>query len=1015
MANLFERTKISVLAKQQRDKRDDRYAARVVSETATVVSPKAVMVGSTIYRASVPGAVAGEQVAVVDQGGGSALYTPANASIVGGSGSSGSTGGTGGAAMTQHNITGSYHAASGLTAGQVIKATSPTTFGWRSLLWGEVDKTTSSIADIATRSHSLLSGIGANDHHNQQHILATTSALGGDHTVSGLTTGQVLRATGATTAAFGSLLWSEVNKSTSSIADITTRSHGLLSGIGANDHHNQQHVITGGDHTVTGSTLDIVGLSSTNTLGILTPSSTPSGSSILKSNSSGGLTLLGLSVAADTDVTVPIGRVKLFSVATDNAAIAHYDHANSTGYSWRQTAAGITVLNAPSGQSILHKINNSDVMSMDADGLTLENGKALDANYVSGWAGSGYRIDSNLSISGESFAEFDNLSVRGTMNVYELVVNQIRATNGTIIVSSAGKIASVSGSNWTLEDPEGNNLCPFATNDIVIIQNVDTDASTIVKRIVRRVTAVSGKTITVTAASGGPTDSGSPAKGDVVVRIGNSTNTSRQGVVLITSDMSNSPYMDVVSGVTSWSDWTGGTKTKCRLGLLSGLSIGSANEYGLFAGTGSTASDSYIRVSSYAQESNNLASTWKTGGSTFLSIDASNGVTINTSTAYLSQRAYTFNDGSEAGGLYAYSTGPGRGLSLETQPTTKGSVLNLLSESNSGYTAQSLLYAKSGSNQASVSVDVSAGGARTITLAADSHALSVIGGGNPITASSDGLQVGVSMGSYASTLGSDANVRLGVYTTAGTDIPSIVFENPSGTLASIRSNAGLTARIGSTDVLSIGALGVSVTGTFSSSGRIDAPAGEGIRITGSATGATSVAYMSFYDSGGTRKGFVGDSSSANSNITLLSDAGDVILRDSSSTNALIVSGGNVTLAGTLDLAGFTASWTAATYNTNWSSYSASFADASYCRIGDLVLVNGLVKRTSGNSTTTVFTLPSGYRPTTQKSFYTRMEVGGVESAYRIDVATSGAVSITYTGTSTINALSLDCIQFRTNL
>jgi hypothetical protein len=398
-----------------------------------------------------------------------------------------------------------------------------------------------------------------------------------------------------------------------------------------------------------------------------------------------------------------------------------------------------------------------------------------------------------------------------------------------------------------------------------------------------------------------------------------------------------------------------------------------------------------------------------------LSIDASNGVTINTSTAYLSQRAYTFNDGSEAGGLYAYSTGLGRGLSLETQPTTKGSVLNLLSESNSGYTAQSLLYAKSGSNQASVSVDVSAGGARTITLAADSHALSVIGGGNPITASSDGLQVGVSMGSYASTLGSDANVRLGVYTSVGVDLPSIVFENPAGTLASIRSNAGLITRIGSTDVLTLSTVGAAVDGTLSATGRIYATAGEGIRIVGSATGASSTAYLTFYDSGGTRKGYVGDGSGANSNITLLSDSGDVVLRDSSSTNALVVSGGDVTLAGSLDLAGFTAAWTALTYNTNWSSYGGAYGSMRYCKIGDWVLVNGMAKRSSGTATTTVGTLPSGYRPATQKSWYTNMSVAGVEAAYRIDVTSSGAISITYGGTSTIDNLSLDCIQFRTNL
>jgi hypothetical protein len=54
-------------------------------------------------------------------------------------------------------------------------------------------------AEIATHASN------PNAHHNQSHVLATASGLGADHTVSGLTAGHVLRATGATTAAFGAL------------------------------------------------------------------------------------------------------------------------------------------------------------------------------------------------------------------------------------------------------------------------------------------------------------------------------------------------------------------------------------------------------------------------------------------------------------------------------------------------------------------------------------------------------------------------------------------------------------------------------------------------------------------------------------------------------------------------------------------------------------------------------------------------------------------------------------------
>lgn len=66
----------------------------------------------------------------------------------------------------------------------------------------------------------------ANAHHNQSHVLATTTALGGDHTVSGLTAGQVLRATGSSTARFQAI----------QSGDLPAIDHGGLSGLADDDH-----------------------------------------------------------------------------------------------------------------------------------------------------------------------------------------------------------------------------------------------------------------------------------------------------------------------------------------------------------------------------------------------------------------------------------------------------------------------------------------------------------------------------------------------------------------------------------------------------------------------------------------------------------------------------------------------------------------------------------------------------------------------------------------------------------
>lgn len=151
------------------------------------------------------------------------------------------------------------------------------------LPWGRVEKDGSSIADLQARDYELLS--------NREHVLASTTGLGEDHIVSGLTAGQVLQATGAATAAFALL------------------AHSNLTGISADQHHAQVHSIVGSDHLVTGAGLDVVGLTSTNTLGILTPSYDVSAgiSALLRSSPAGSLALNNLdtnTIGAASTLTV---------------------------------------------------------------------------------------------------------------------------------------------------------------------------------------------------------------------------------------------------------------------------------------------------------------------------------------------------------------------------------------------------------------------------------------------------------------------------------------------------------------------------------------------------------------------------------------------------------------------------------------------------------------------------------------------------------------------------------------
>ena len=65
-------------------------------------------------------------------------------------------------------------------------------------------------------------------------------------------------------------------------------------------HHNRDHNIISSDHAVTGAALDVIGVVSTDQLGILTPSSSPGvAAALLRTTADGGLTLDHLTLTAD--------------------------------------------------------------------------------------------------------------------------------------------------------------------------------------------------------------------------------------------------------------------------------------------------------------------------------------------------------------------------------------------------------------------------------------------------------------------------------------------------------------------------------------------------------------------------------------------------------------------------------------------------------------------------------------------------------------------------------------------
>jgi len=202
------------------------------------------------------------------------------------------------------------------------------------------------LADVLTPAEHTAIGDDA-PHHPQSHVLS-----GPDHTESGLTVGHVLRATGATTFAWGAIQAGDLPSHNHVEADITDLDHTDVDAIHDNvageivlvpekttpasadvlliedsEAGNAKkrvqignlpgggtvaHDVVGAYHTVTGSALQVVGLTATDTLGLLTPSADPgAASALLKTDADGYLQLerlgIGMAPVNALDVTGAVG------------------------------------------------------------------------------------------------------------------------------------------------------------------------------------------------------------------------------------------------------------------------------------------------------------------------------------------------------------------------------------------------------------------------------------------------------------------------------------------------------------------------------------------------------------------------------------------------------------------------------------------------------------------------------------------------------------------------------------
>lgn len=425
-------------------------------------------------------------------------------------------------------------------------------------------------------------------------------------------------------------------------------------------HHARSHSITGAsDHTVTGAAWDVVGLSATNTLAVLNSSNSPGATEkLVRTATDGSINLRAVisSVGGGSGGAIVQGVVDT-ETSFARAFFGHNAQYDSAANLWTMDpigandASGLLLTNsAASIDLIFHATTGNTSRTMTHAeftagkkfSFTRTNGFTTDTAFVSGFTGSGLRLDDGVAAAGKTTLELDDMVLRGRLRVYELLIHQIRATNGSVFVTGVGKAKTVTGSGpYTITTDTDHG---FAVNDLIRAQRFTGSG---VYQCNMQVTGVATTTQFTATLSGGDV----PAAGMDFVRLGNTTDTTKQGSIYLTADDTYAPYIDILDGVDSFANWGAASKIKVRLGKLSGISDAtlSPTGYGLYSqnaylkGTVSAASD-VVRLD-----------------------DDGVRVKATTTSTYASANAYRFADAGsvEMGGLYGRDYGSAFTIGLD--------------------------------------------------------------------------------------------------------------------------------------------------------------------------------------------------------------------------------------------------------------------------------------------------------------------------------------------------------------
>ena len=181
-------------------------------------------------------------------------------------------------------------------------------------------------------------------------------------------------------------------------------------------------------------------------------------------------------------------------------------------------------------------------------------GDVQSSDYENGWLGSGYKLGKNSS--GDSIIEVDVVTVRKRMEVYELVIQQLEYQGGIVFYTAAAiECTEVedadTGYKCFFDTKDGSVENLFKAGDMARCQRFDT-GTTEAKYYWRYVSEV-GEDYIVLSKTDCDSGSGIPEAGDIIVQLGNKSDTSRQAAKVTTVTGTDTPRDDYYQGINSYS------------------------------------------------------------------------------------------------------------------------------------------------------------------------------------------------------------------------------------------------------------------------------------------------------------------------------------------------------------------------------------------------------------------------------------------------------------------------------